>query len=81
MYSQLLIRFPDLFLFTAERREKQLTGWLQASLFELRADKPPEKLKKYLVSWGRVIANITSASSAISAVRLLYVTDLPGTIN
>jgi len=42
---------PYLFLFTAElaeRREKQIIGWLQASLFELRPDKPPEKLKEYL---------------------------------
>jgi hypothetical protein len=43
-----------------ERREKQIIGWLQASIFELprfssydgtrprRPDKPPEKLKEYL---------------------------------
>ena len=48
-----------------------------ASGFALRAmpDRSPEKLKKS--PWGRVIANITftcSALSAISAVRLLYVT-------
>ena len=51
MYSQLPIRFSELFLFTAEiaeSAEKNIVGWLQASIFELRPDMPPEKLIGYL---------------------------------
>ncbi len=50
-------------------REKQIIGWLQASLFELRPDKPPDKIKLKKLSLCRAIADITSACSAISAVK------------
>jgi hypothetical protein len=30
---------------SAEKRLKRILGWLQASLFELRPDKPPDKAK------------------------------------
>jgi hypothetical protein len=53
-----------------ERREKQIKDWLQASLFELRPDKPPEKRngKLFFLPSLLCLADITSAVSACSAV-------------
>ena len=87
MYSQLLISFLGLFLFTAEIAESaEKTNSRLASDFALRAASRQAARKTKRISWDRVTADITSACShrgvgpgpygpeaAISAVRLLYV--------